>query len=366
MTAGQSTEPETPELPAIFSPRRAKDSSESPGTVQAGTPEPASSAKKTAPPGSPGPRNSAAGKFGSTTAPQQGRTINFPQPGPDTVPAGTPATGAVPAVAGPRPATVTVVFVATNETEVLIRALESLDANPPRHPLQIVVIDNASTVGVAGALAGRWPGITVLRQAWCLGLPANLNRGIRATSAPYVLLCNPDLSFHAGAVDALADFLHQHPRAGMAAPLLLSEGGDPHPSARRWYTLESLLALKVPWTPGDPPVAVARSVYAEWDQREARRVDWVPCPATLVRRSALAEVGGMDERFRLYFDDVDISLRMHLGGWEVWCVPEAKVVHFEQRASVKAFSKPWRWHLTSLAKFAIKHRGLGPPGAPRT
>lgn len=259
--------------------------------------------------------------------------------------------------------TVALVFVSTNELAVLTRALESLDAHRPRHPLQIVVIDNASTDGLVEEMASRWPEITVLTQPWQLGLPANLNRGIRATSAPHVMLCNPDLRFEPGAVDALADFLDSHPRAGMAAPKLLSAEGDPHPSARRWYTLESLLALKLPWTPGDPPGAVARSVYADWGYTEARVVDWVPCPATMVRRRALAEVGLMDERFRLYFDDVDISLRMHLGGWEVWCVPEAEVVHYEQRASVKPFSRPWRWHLASLAKFVWKHQGLGPPGA---
>ena len=72
----------------------------------------------------------------------------------------------------------------------------------------------------------------------------------------------------------------------------------------------------------------------------------------------------MDERFRLYFDDVDISLRMHLGGWEVWCVPGAEIVHCEQRASLTPMSPAWRWHLISLCKFAWKHKGLGPPGGP--
>ena len=81
----------------------------------------------------------------------------------------------------------------------------------------------------------------------------------------------------------------------------------------------------------------------------------------LWRRTALGEVGLMDERFRLYFDDVDISLRMHLGGWEVWCVPQAEIVHCEQRASRSVMSPAWRWHLISLCKFAWKHKGLGPP-----
>jgi GT2 family glycosyltransferase len=257
---------------------------------------------------------------------------------------------------------VAIVFVATDEAHVLIPALESLEANPPEHPLQIVVVDNASTDGMAGRVRRRWPHIPVLPQASRRGLPANLNCGIRATSAPFVMLCNPDLQFPEGAVDTLASFLERHPRAGMAAPKLVSPEGDRRPSARRWYTLQSLLALKLPWREGDPPPSVAHSVYEDWDYVDPRPVDWVPCPATMVRRTALGEVGLMDERFRLYFDDVDISLRMHLGGWEVWCVPGAEIVHCEQRASRSVMSAAWRWHLFSLCKFAWKHKGFGPPG----
>ncbi|HKN39951.1 MAG TPA: glycosyltransferase family 2 protein [Acidimicrobiia bacterium] len=256
---------------------------------------------------------------------------------------------------------VAMVFVATDEAHVLVPALESLGEHPPKRPLQIVVVDNASTDGVAGEIRCRWPEVPVLTQPWRRGLPANLNTGIRATTAPFVLLCNPDLLFRPGAVDAMASFLESHPRAGMAAPKLLSPEGDVRPSARRWYTVGALVALKLPRSANGPAAAVARSVYADWDYREPRRVDWVPCPATMVRRAAFREVGLMDERFRLYFDDVDISLRMHLGGWEVWCVPEAEVIHLEQRASLRALSRAARWHLVSLGKFAWKHKGLGPP-----
>ncbi|GAC1362138.1 MAG: glycosyltransferase family 2 protein [Actinomycetota bacterium] len=262
-------------------------------------------------------------------------------------------------------ATSALVFVTTDERHVLIPALETLEAHPPKRPAQILVVDNASTDGVAEEVRRRWPQITVLPQPWRRGLPANLNTGIRATSAPFILLCNPDLLFHAGAVDALASFLESHPRAGMAAPMLLSPEGTIRPSARRWYTLAALVALKRTWDPGKPPPAVARSVYADWDYRQPRAVDWVPCPATMVRRAALQEVGLMDERFRIYFDDVDLSLRMHLGGWEVWCVPQAEVVHLEQRASVQTLSPAWRQHLLSLAKYTLKHRSLGLPGVRR-
>jgi hypothetical protein len=259
------------------------------------------------------------------------------------------------------PTPVALVFVSTNEGAVLIPALESLFASAPERHLEVAVVDNASTDGAREEIARRWPEIKILVRERRYGLPANLNEGIRTTSARYVMLCNSDLVFKGGSVDALAEFLDRHPRSGMAAPKLLSPAGDVRPSARRWYTLRTVIALKGPWRSHSGRFAsVRRSVYADWDYTEPRPVDWVPCPATMVRRRALDEIGLMDERFRLYFDDVDLSLRMHDSGWEVWCVPQAQVIHLEQRSSVRPFSREWRWHLESLAKFWWKHKGLRP------
>jgi len=253
------------------------------------------------------------------------------------------------------------VFVTTDEGHVLIPALESLHASGLRRPVEVVVVDNDSRDGARNEILRRWPDTRVLVRHRRFGLPANLNHGIRACAAPYVMLCNSDLLFRPGSVDALADFLDRTPSAGMAAPRLLSPEGETRPSARRWYTLPVLFLLKGPWAPLAKRLPnVQASLYKDWDLSAPRSVDWVPCPATMVRQAAFDAVGLMDERFRLYFDDVDLSLRMHEGGWEVWCVPEAEIVHIERRSSVRPFSAPWRWHLESLAKFWWKHKGLAP------
>lgn len=256
---------------------------------------------------------------------------------------------------------VSLVFVTTDEGHVLIPALESVERSNIKRPSQIIVVDNASSDGIGDQIARRWPEIEVLRRDQRYGLPANLNHGIEASKGAYVVLCNSDLVFAPDAIESLARFMDEHPRVGMAAPKLLSPEGELRPSARRWYTPWVLLALKGPWARWTGRLqSVQRSLYTGWDASSAIAVDWVPCPATMVRRRALDEVGLMDTRFRLYFDDVDISLRMHEAGWEVWCVPEAEVIHLEQRASVRPFSRAWRWHLASLMKFWWKHKGLRP------
>lgn len=252
-------------------------------------------------------------------------------------------------------------FVSTNEGHVLIPALESLFESKTERQLEVVVVDNGSTDGAAEAIRQRWPQVTIIPRDRIYGLGSNLNVGIAATTASYVMLCNPDLVFTRDAIEVLAAFLDQHPRAGLAAPKLVGPEGDIRPSARRWYTLTALLALKGPWKNRLTNSKVVRhSTYADWDYAAPLEVDWVPCPATLARRAALDEIGPIDERFRIYFEDVDISLRMHESGWQVWCVPQAEIVHLEQRDSTKPFSRAWRWHLQEMVQFAWKHKGFKP------
>lgn len=86
----------------------------------------------------------------------------------------------------------------------------------------------------------------------------------------------------------------------------------------------------------------------------------------MVRRAAIDQVGLMDDRFRIYFGDVDLALRITQANWEVWCLPDAKVVHHWQRASRRALSGAWFSHLDSLARFIVKHKGLRPRPHQRT
>lgn len=255
---------------------------------------------------------------------------------------------------------VAVVFVATDENDFLFAALESLFASTNLVP-EVVVVDNCSSETPAPKIASRWPSVMVLSREQRFGLPANLNFGFRATTASCVMLCNCDVVFKDRSIETLARFLEEHPRAGVAAPKLLDPEGKRRASARRWYTLGSLMALQGPWRKlFRNSAAVRRSLYEDWDYASARLVEWTPFSATMVRRAAFEQAGLMDERFRLYFDDVDLCLRMHNSGWEVWCVPEAEIVHIEQRSSSRPFSRAWRWHLTSMIKFWLKHRSLKP------
>jgi GT2 family glycosyltransferase len=168
--------------------------------------------------------------------------------------------------------------------------------------------------------------------------------------------------FKPGAVDALSNFLDEHRRAGIVKPKLLSDDGAVRASARRWYTIGTLLAVRGPWRQmTEQWTTVQKSRYADWDYHEPRLVDWLPFAGVMVRREAFQSVSGVDERFPFYFEDVDFSFRLHEAGWEVWCHPGAEMIHLENRASLEVFSRPGGRHLLSLLKFWWKHKGLRPP-----
>lgn len=256
---------------------------------------------------------------------------------------------------------VAIVFVCTDEGPLLMAALSSLYDSEPGRELDVVVVDNASTDGTGDEVRRLWPGARVIRRDRRHGLSDNVNAGIRASRSPLVMVCNSDIVFRPGAVSRLACFLRSHADAGMVAPRLISPEGETWPTARRWYSVRALLALRCPWVGGPTRFGAARwSMYDDWDYASPRAVDWVLCAATMVRRAALDDVGLMDPQFRIYFGDVDLALRMHDGGWEVWCDPEAEVVHLWRRASRRVLSGPWFSHLASLGRFAWKHRGLHP------
>lgn len=263
------------------------------------------------------------------------------------------------AATNPNGSPVAAVFVATNEREFLIAALGSLFEHPPSNLAEVVVVDNASTDGTADEVARLWPSVRLVHQPVRRGLSANLNMGIRATGSPLIMACNCDILFRPGSIDRLVDVMEAVPSAGMAAPRLVSADGRVWPSARRWYSLASLIGRRLP-TAIPTPRCVRRHLYAEENHLAPRPVDWVLCAATLLRRSAVSDVGGLDERFRLYFLDVDLAFGMHEAGWQVWTVPNAEVVHHWQRASRRFMSAAWRSHLYSLLQFYAKHRSFRP------
>jgi hypothetical protein len=225
-------------------------------------------------------------------------------------------------------------------------------------PSLLPQVDEAVVVANLPDSTGEVPeGVRVLENPSPLGFAANVNLGAAATSADLVLTVNPDAVPRAGAVDALRAFLESHPRAGIAGPQMVYPDGTWQPSRRRFPTVLGTVVRRTPLRRLVGPHRLQRSHYL-LDERptEPAPADWMLGGFLMLRRSMLDELGGLDEGFRLYGEDIDLCYRAARAGWERWYVPEAVVEHAHQAVTDRRFfTRRTLWHWAGILRFVRKH-----------
>jgi len=235
----------------------------------------------------------------------------------------------------------------------LERLLASLREAQPAPIREILVVNNSGDP-VEDLLHGLpWPA-RVMTPGRNLGYARGVNEGIRAAREEQVLILNPDILVSAGSIETLMRCAEEHPRAGIVAPRLLNADGTLQLSARRFYTWKTLLLRRAPLGPYAARSRTLRDhLMADWDHADTRPVDWVLGAAMLARKRAIRDVGLMDERYFLYFEDVDWCQRMWRHGYEVLYCAEAPMVHEYARASAHS-ARSIRAHAAGLLRFAEK------------
>lgn len=253
---------------------------------------------------------------------------------------------------------VSIVIVNYRSGRELASCLHSVVRNAGRLDYEIFVINNDRPEDLSPVSDLESARIHVIQNPSNRGFAAAANQGYRRARGPFLLLLNPDVRVEAGAVEILADTLQQHPDAGVVLPRLNSPDGSLQYSCRRFYTLATLLLRRAPfqrlWSKHS---SLRRHLMADWDRRSLSEVDWGLGAAMLVRRAATQSNALMDERFFLYFEDVDLCKGMWDRGWKVLYNPAARMVHSHRRDSARGWRLgAKRHHLCSLLKFLWKHR----------
>jgi N-acetylglucosaminyl-diphospho-decaprenol L-rhamnosyltransferase len=237
----------------------------------------------------------------------------------------------------------------------LTRLLQSLRESRPSPVRELLVVNNSGEP-IEDLLQQDlpWPA-RVLQPGRNLGYARGVNEGIRAAREDRVLILNPDILVRPGSIEALERCADEHPRAGILAPKLLNADGTLQLSARRFYNWKTLLLRRAPL---GPYAAMSRTLrnhlMTDWDHADTRTVDWVLGAAMLARKRAVRDVGLMDERYFLYFEDVDWCQRMWRHGYEVLYCAEATMVHEYARGSAQLSARSIRAHAAGLLRFAEK------------
>ena len=197
-------------------------------------------------------------------------------------------------------------------------------------------------------------GIEAVHNDRPLGYAANVNHGVALTSGELVVAANPDTVADPGAVDALRALMERRPQCGIAGPQMRFPDGTWQPSRRRFPTVTGTLVRRTPlrrW--------VRQEHHLHLDEQpptEPVEADWMLGGFLMLRRSMLEELGGFDEGYRLYGEDIDLAYRAAQAGWERWYVPAAVVRHEHKAVTDKRFlTRRTLWHWRGVARFVRKH-----------
>ena len=258
------------------------------------------------------------------------------------------------------------VLVNYNAGSELAQALHSIADDLAGRPWEAVVVDNASSDGSERRVAEFAPRARLVRNATNVGFGRAVNQGVAASSAPLVLIMNPDCRLAPGAMRTLQSQLEAHDACAIVGPRVLDPDGAVQGSARGDPDMLTGLFGRTgrlrSWFPQLAPAR--RNVVTDAAVRDGSpsvEVDWVSGACMLVRRSAFESVGGFDEQYFLYWEDADLCRRLRAHGYHVRYVPGATAVHSVGRssrsvpaASIRAFhTSAYRYYATHVAPGAL-------------
>jgi N-acetylglucosaminyl-diphospho-decaprenol L-rhamnosyltransferase len=259
-------------------------------------------------------------------------------------------------------ADISVIIVAWNVREDLMRCLTALCSEDVRDALEleVIVVDNASTDGTTAAIRD-FP-VRLIENKVNVGYGRANNIGFRAARGIALLVMNPDTIPKPGSLTTLLRFANDNERAGIVAPRLLNSDGSVQTSAFAFPTLV-MAALDLFPLPSMVPGRIRRALtrsrlngrYSDESKRSRPfKIDHPLGACFLIKREAYEECGGFDEQIFMYAEEVDLALRYARAGWQCWQAPTAEVVHLGGRSTQqmpeKMFVELWRSRLYLYSK----------------
>jgi hypothetical protein len=251
-----------------------------------------------------------------------------------------------------------IIIVSWNVRKELVDCLRSIENNKPCCEFEIIVADNASSDGTVQAVQREFTHATVIANRDNRGFSAANNQAIKIAKGEYLLLLNPDTIVHKNSFDNLIRVLDEKPDAGMGGPKLIDENGILCPSIGYVPTFRSTLYSKTFLR----TLGIFRRHYKKltaqnFNYDEQNQVEQLNGAALMVRRAVMDKIGNMDENFFLYYEDVDLCLRIRNAGFKIIYVPTATITHIGGMSSTQISAKKLVMLYKSMFVYLRKHKG---------
>ena len=249
--------------------------------------------------------------------------------------------------------TIAVCIITCNTRDLLRKCLQSALAEKPD---EILVVDNGSADDTVQMLKAEFPSVPVLALEKNIGFGAASNRGIENCRSEHIFLINADVMMMPGSLQPLNNYLESHPETAMIGPRVLNPDRSLqtscfyYPTPIHIFLYISELYKLVPRVP-----ILKHRTLQKRSNESAGAVPWILGAALAFRRDQIRSMGGFDEKFFLYFEEVDLCYRLALQNMESHFVPQAEVIHVGGGTTVQKRAWFYNMFFTSLAQFYRKH-----------
>ncbi len=254
---------------------------------------------------------------------------------------------------------VSIIYVNWNCVADIRESIASVQKWTQNLDYELIVVDNASKEDISIL---EWEDIKLIRNQSNLGFGSGCNVGARQARGNFLLFLNPDTVFLNDVLGCLVSFLLEHPQAGCAGPLTLESDGLIHygaarslPSLTNEFLEHSALTFKL-----QNNRFIGKPYYSYWDHQSTRQVDALLGACMMFRRDVFEMLGGFDENFFLYYEEVDLCKRTLQAGYRVWYVHTCKILHEGHKSVIKVYGSidpMFLLYFESAEKYLTKHHG---------
>lgn len=253
-----------------------------------------------------------------------------------------------------------IIIVNWNVHELLDRCLASVYASDlAPGSFEIIVVDSASQDESVAMVRERYPAVRLLAQAENVGFTRGNNIGLAQAQGDFLLLLNPDTEVKRDALGIMLGYLRTNPAVGIIGPHTLNSDGSHQSTRRRFPTLMTGI-FESSWLAAAAPSGVERDYrMLETDDDDISMVDWVQGSALMLRREVYQDIGGLDDAYIMYSEELDYCRRAKTAGWQVAYHGRALITHHGGKSSEQVAAQTLIHFHTSKLRYFHKHHGFG-------
>jgi len=227
-----------------------------------------------------------------------------------------------------------IIIVNWNTKDLLSQCIESIKTHTKKISFEIIVVDNFSSDGSPEMVERNFPEVALFKNKENKGFGQANNQGFTKAGGKYILFLNSDVVINENCLDEMFDFMEKNPKVGASSCKLTFPDGSLQHSCREFPSFKVFFLMLLGLRALLPNMKVFREyLMLDWDHSDEREVDQIMGSFMFVRKDVLNKIGSFDERYWMYFEEVDLCLRMNKAGWRVVHYPHASAIHFLSKSS---------------------------------